>query len=157
MIDAYLADRPILTRCCVLVDSTRGLCAADKRFIRSLNRHKVAWAVIATKCDLLGADLLQRSLTIIQQDLKPFVKDPAMAKSPLNDDANESLVFPVSAATGAGINTFWKNVVRWVDASATPIVGPACKFAYVLALAHDSSAFLFTHIYLSCSRTPASV
>lgn len=129
MIDAYLGDRPILSRCCVLVDSTRGLCAADKRFIRSLNRHKVAWAVIATKGDLLGADLLQRSLTVIKSDLEPFLKSSTMTKHPLGEDAKEGLVFPVSAATGAGVNHFWKSVVRWVDASATPIVGPACKFS----------------------------
>lgn len=38
MIRDYLSTRTILTMCCILVDSTRGLCAQDLQYIRFLNK-----------------------------------------------------------------------------------------------------------------------
>jgi GTP-binding protein EngB required for normal cell division len=126
MIDTYLQERPILTRCCVLVDSTRGICGGDKKFLKTLNRHGVAWTVVATKGDLLGADLLQRSLSLMRGDLLPLFDWSPMSKLSNALEERERLVWPVSTATGAGVNELWREVVRWVDASALPITGPAC-------------------------------
>ena len=36
---SYLSSRPILSRCCILVDSTRGLCSADVGLAVFLSKH----------------------------------------------------------------------------------------------------------------------
>lgn len=38
MIRDYLRNRPILSKCCILVDCTRGLCVQDFNYIRYLSK-----------------------------------------------------------------------------------------------------------------------
>jgi GTP-binding protein len=139
MIENYLRSRPILSRCCVLVDSTRGICTSDVRFIKTLNRFLVPWSIVATKCDLLGADMLQKSLYLLEKDLQHLIAKSPMLSSGKADGSR--LLIPVSSSTGAGINSLFKEAVRWVDQSATPITGPAAVREHKRALELKGSKF----------------
>ena len=60
-------------RCCILVDSTRGLCSQDKKMLRFLNNLNIEWCIVATKADLLSCEALAQSLLVIEEDLQQFV------------------------------------------------------------------------------------
>ena len=108
MIRSYLGgERLVLSRCYILIDCTRGLCHEDKSLMRFLTKAKTSWRVILTKADLLSCDLLARSLTAVEADIRDFY-------------AEDIVVLPVSSSTGAGIRRLWKELNACVDASARP-------------------------------------
>ena len=45
MVKDYLRRRPVLARCCLLVDCTRGLCDDDRHFLLFLHKLRVDWQV----------------------------------------------------------------------------------------------------------------
>jgi len=79
MIRDYLQNRTILSRCCILVDSTRGLCKGDKMLVRFLTKYDIPWMVVLTKGDLLDCTSLAQCVLAVQLDLAPFVRPPQKA------------------------------------------------------------------------------
>lgn len=65
----YLTERTILARCCVLVDSTRGLCDEDIDFMQFLSAEALPYQVVLTKGDLLTTEHLATCVDAVQSDL----------------------------------------------------------------------------------------
>ena len=87
----YLGSRLVLSLAVVLVDCTRGLCAADISMLKYLQHqhphHRltssssiavgtidnspsgVPWLVVLTKCDLMSPTMVARSILATEQDL----------------------------------------------------------------------------------------
>ena len=108
MIRSYLGGaRPVLSRCYVLVDCSRGLCAEDRSLMRFLSKAGTHWRVILTKADLLSCDLLASSLAAVKADAGEVL-------------GAEVEVLPVSSSTGAGIGRLWRELGVCVDACAKP-------------------------------------
>lgn len=116
----YLGSRIVLSKCCVLVDCTRGLCAADRQMLLFLHRAGVPWHVILTKCDLLSPLQVAQSMMVVEQDLRDdglFTKGVAPDKSETTREKGQNMdamsllsnhvILPVSAATGAGVHRLW--------------------------------------------------
>lgn len=122
----YLQQREILSMCCVLVDCTRGLCEQDKSFLRLLSKTGVPRLVILTKADQLDSEALAGSISIVAEELRAIPPaalsmagggaSGARIQGPLAMDGFEDIV-PVSASTGAGVQTLWKLLRSVVDQS----------------------------------------
>lgn len=69
LIGDYLDRSPRLRLALVLVDCTRGLCAADVRVLTRLRAARVPALVALTKSDLLGADALAGSHAVVAAQL----------------------------------------------------------------------------------------
>eukprot|EP01041_Mallomonas_annulata_P005462 gene5462-10981_t len=120
----FILQREILSLCCVLVDSTRGLCEQDMNFLRFLSKVGVPRMIILTKSDLLDVEQLAGSITAVAQDLMEIdLGSPSNSSSNSNTGDYSSSqsglkgplsmvgfddIMPVSAATGAGVQTLWK-------------------------------------------------
>ena len=87
----YLGSRLVLSLAVVLVDCTRGLCAADISMLKYLQQHHphrsksssstgvgttdttspsgLPWLVVLTKCDLMSPTMVARSILATEQDL----------------------------------------------------------------------------------------
>lgn len=65
LIDAYVDGSASLQLGLLLVDSTRGLCDADRRVLRLLWKRRVPTVAALTKCDLLTPDDLARSHAVV--------------------------------------------------------------------------------------------
>jgi GTP-binding protein len=127
----YLSSREVLSLCCVLVDSVRGLCREDKDLLRLLRAKGVKTKVVLTKGDLLNEEDLARSFVVVREDLREMgllggggggrgegeeegrgegeregekVKDKNPSMSPQD-------LLMVSAGTGAGVTALWKTLV----------------------------------------------
>jgi len=118
MIKNYVQNRVVLCRCCVLVDCTRGLCGEDVRFLKFLQKYNVDWSVVLTKADLLSTELLAACLNAVRDDL---------VQLQLISDAEEPKHFltsklkAVSAATGAGVQSLWLDMIAAARrSSSTP-------------------------------------
>lgn len=113
----YLSNRKVLSRCCVLVDCTRGLCQSDYSLINFLAKNYVPWQIILTKSDLLTTELLARSMLIVQDDLN---------KKQLIDNKifpwKHRIIIPVSASSGAGIHNLWLELKECANQSSLPEV-----------------------------------
>eukprot|EP00615_Pteridomonas_danica_P009256 CAMPEP_0114342900 /NCGR_PEP_ID=MMETSP0101-20121206/10165_1 /TAXON_ID=38822 ORGANISM="Pteridomonas danica, Strain PT" /NCGR_SAMPLE_ID=MMETSP0101 /ASSEMBLY_ACC=CAM_ASM_000211 /LENGTH=198 /DNA_ID=CAMNT_0001477277 /DNA_START=463 /DNA_END=1059 /DNA_ORIENTATION=+ len=72
---AYLETRRVLTRCCVLVDSTRGLCKEDKELISFLMNCNTPYQIVLTKADLLSPAELARCVTLVREDVSVIQTD----------------------------------------------------------------------------------
>lgn len=148
MIRDYLANRPVLTKCCILVDSTRGLCAQDFNYIRFLAKGKVDWSIILTKCDLLSCEELQMSRKVVAEDVAQFLTDgtssnpsllpmdniprtPALTPTSSQQQTSSMTlakdllkgerIYQVSASTGAGINALYRSLLSHAQQSAAPL------------------------------------
>lgn len=111
MIRGYLGgEREVLSRCYILVDSSRGLCEEDRSLMRFMTKSGTAWRVILTKADLLPCLTLAQSLTAVENDIREICDEGITA-------------LPVSSSTGAGIQRLWRELVSCADASARP--GPS--------------------------------
>ena len=113
----YLSTRIVLSRCCVLVDCTRGLCDGDYSILKFLQQNGVIWQIVLTKCDLLTTIELAKCMTIINDDLKEVTKRPKTDDFYNNDDIDDNdllsnRIIPVSAATGAGIHQLWLDLKK---------------------------------------------
>lgn len=128
----YLGNRIVLSRCCVLVDCTRGLCSQDHFLLKFLTKMEVPWQIILTKCDLLNEEQLANSLICIEKDLlecynigtKMLWGQDIEEIRELNTDASVGkcmsyrLVLPISSNTGAGIGNLWLDLLQCVQKSA---------------------------------------
>ena len=77
---SFLVDRPVLSRTCVLVDATRGLCDEDVAWIQFLEDCQLPHQVVLTKGDLLPTDYLARCVTLVGDDLRKAIKINTAAK-----------------------------------------------------------------------------
>ncbi len=103
----YLAKTRHLSLAVMLLDCTRGLCDADRRVLRTLQRTRAPVLPILTKADLLSPDDLARSRAIIVAQLAGVDASPrGGAAAPLQ----QPLV--VSSHFHAGIRQFWRHVMR---------------------------------------------
>mmetsp|Transcript_20130 Transcript_20130/g.37361 ORF Transcript_20130/g.37361 Transcript_20130/m.37361 type:complete len:452 (-) Transcript_20130:1220-2575(-) len=75
MTDLYLNQRIVLSRCYVLVDCMRGLCSDDSALLRRLNKAQIPWKIILTKCDLLDAADVARSLTVVYGEVLQLTEE----------------------------------------------------------------------------------
>ena len=97
MTTSYLTTRPVLSRCHVLVDSTRGLCGGDLRLLRLLRRHKVPFRVVLTKTDLLTPSDLVAAIGVVASDLdrlslvKSFARRIRRSLVQPDDDVDDEL------------------------------------------------------------------
>lgn len=115
----YMKSRMCLSRCCILVDCTRGFCGLDKALMEFLtNKCNVPWQIVLTKTDLLSYEELARSITVVETDLKQM-------KFVENRDYFQLL--PVSASTGAGINKLWSSLTKCANMNS--VSNSASKFA----------------------------
>eukprot|EP00927_Polykrikos_kofoidii_P028639 TRINITY_DN24957_c0_g2_i2.p1 TRINITY_DN24957_c0_g2~~TRINITY_DN24957_c0_g2_i2.p1 ORF type:complete len:896 (+),score=183.13 TRINITY_DN24957_c0_g2_i2:37-2724(+) len=76
----YLRTRKNLRRVLLLVDARWCLKPSDKEMIAYLERHKVKWQVIVTKCDKVKPKDLAKKLTVLKEDLKGYYR---MAGEPI--------------------------------------------------------------------------
>lgn len=102
----YLGNRKVLSLCCIMVDSTRGLCGLDKSLVRFLGAVGVPWQVVLTKGDLLSTQELAQALGVVQQDLSYILGSHG---EPV-DLEHVPPIIPVSANTGAGIKLLWESL-----------------------------------------------
>lgn len=101
-------SRPILARCCVLVDCSRGLCGEDMKLLRFLHKVGTQWQILLTKGDLLTLDELSQAITAVEDDLSGL------------DGGAIPRVIPVSASTGAGVQNLWQELMNVVDSCSRP-------------------------------------
>lgn len=116
MIRSYLSQRLILSRCCVLVDCSRGLCREDKQFLKYLSRSRLDYdyQVVLTKGDMLTEEELAQSYLVIKEDLKGF-----------NGLCEEVPV--VSAATGAGVDELWQSLLARARETSIDVPPPRVR------------------------------
>jgi len=103
----YLSERHVLARCCVLVDAGRGMCGEDRDLLRFLHERRVQHQLVLTKGDLLSPEQLARCIALTRQDLMALSarwKGPSSALVPH--------IPVVSGHTGAGVQKFWRSLVK---------------------------------------------
>eukprot|EP01040_Poterioochromonas_malhamensis_P013256 gene13256-14559_t len=142
MTKLYLKYRLIMTKCCILIDSQRGLCREDRQLLKYVSKLNLPWVVLLTKTDLLSSDDLVRTIYSMKQDLLPYQiknyhasraakmsfeelsKDPEYQSYVQFDYKHpKERIWPISASTGAGITKFWKMMNSWVQAESAPFIG----------------------------------
>jgi GTP-binding protein len=99
-VDPYLHQRPTLALCLALVDSNIPPQASDRQLLEFLAATGRPHVVVATKCDRLTANELQRSLEALRQEY------------------TGAAIVPFSAKTGAGTDELW-SLIR-LSLSETP-------------------------------------
>jgi len=90
LIVGYLKGRPTLRRTLVLVDSRHGIKDSDRALFDLLDEAAVAYQVVLTKCDELGASGLARRVEEVTSEISRHV-------------AAHPVVMPTSAEKDAGI------------------------------------------------------
>ena len=139
MIRDYVSTRPVLSRCCVLVDCTRGFCEQDVSFLKFLRDARVDWQIVLTKCDLLTAEQLAQCIILLEKDLTAM---HLLSHSDSHDNGSGKNHFaggrirPVSAATGAGVQLLWNDLLTCAVASTSATarsVSPTAVCEHVLA------------------------
>jgi len=123
----YLSSRVILSCCCVLVDSSRGLCVGDKILLKRLRKMNRDWRIILTKCDLMDHELLEYSIYSIVEDLTSlgiFDNEKLLKDGIVNEECMAeriSKIIPVSSSTGAGIQNLWLELLSCAKKSSVSI------------------------------------
>jgi len=92
-INPYLAERPTLALCVCLVDSNIPPQPSDTQLFDYLRSAKRAFLVVATKCDRLKSNALNRSLTALKRE-----------------HGLDELI-PVSAKTKHGLDALWPRLL----------------------------------------------
>lgn len=105
----YLSSRRVLSKCCVLVDCTRGICEEDHKMLRFLAKVGTPWQIILTKGDLLTVEQLAQSIEAVKQDVAQYCSA---------EGAQPATVIPVSSSTGAGVQKLWRELKKVVDVNA---------------------------------------
>ena len=93
----------------MLIDSTRGLCAADRRVLRALGRSGVSVLPVLTKVDLLRPDELAASHAIVVEQLAATVAAAEGVRPTAFVDLSRPLPM-ISSLFFAGIRSFWRDV-----------------------------------------------
>eukprot|EP00928_Gymnodinium_smaydae_P031676 TRINITY_DN23173_c3_g1_i1.p1 TRINITY_DN23173_c3_g1~~TRINITY_DN23173_c3_g1_i1.p1 ORF type:complete len:920 (-),score=227.94 TRINITY_DN23173_c3_g1_i1:44-2803(-) len=70
----YVRSRKNLRLVLLLIDARFGLKPADKEMIAFLERSAVKWQIVVTKCDKVVAKDLARKLTVLNEDLKGYMR-----------------------------------------------------------------------------------
>jgi GTP-binding protein len=99
-------SRVILSRCCVLIDCSRGVCEEDRKLLRFLDKVSTPWQIILTKGDLLTPEGLAQSIALVTEDLQEF------------KGSAERRILPVSSSTGAGVQSLWRDLKACVEATS---------------------------------------
>lgn len=122
MVRDYVQTRPVLARCCVLVDCTRGLCGQDESFLRFLRAARIDWQVVLTKCDLLSSEELAQCVCVVEEDLVALgLLEPPRAEGAEGlETLAQGRIRPVSASTGAGIQSLWHDLLASAAACTPP-------------------------------------
>ena len=92
-VDPYLAERPSLALCLALVDSNIPPQPSDRQLLEFLAASKRNHVIVATKCDRLSANELQRALRTLGHEYGP------------------APILPFSAKTGAGKDNLWAQIL----------------------------------------------
>lgn len=114
----YLSTRIVLSRCCVLVDCSRGLCKDDKSLLAFLIKASVPWQLILTKTDILSIRDLARSIAIVEKDLASLVDVSGRRLWTRDESEGVALVLPVSSSSGAGVAALWRELLACADATS---------------------------------------
>ena len=105
----YTSRSPHLRVAVMLIDSTRGLCAADRRVLRALGRSGVSVLPVLTKVDLLRPDELAASHAIVVEQLAATVAAAEGVRPTAFVDLSRPLPM-ISSLFFAGIRSFWRDV-----------------------------------------------
>ncbi len=108
LVRRYLRGRPALLRTCVLVDARHGFKDVDREFMAMLAEAAVAYQIVLTKADLIGAGEVPDLLASIAAELerKPGAHPEVLA---------------TSARTGAGIDRLRATLAALArEPAATP-------------------------------------
>ncbi|KAI7829107.1 P-loop containing nucleoside triphosphate hydrolase protein, partial [Kickxella alabastrina] len=98
LIESYIRQRKSLRRVMVLLDARHGIKSNDREFMALLDRMRVKYQFILTKCDLVHRiDLAKRHLLVSQEAEKSRNCIPR--------------VMMVSARHGAGLNNLRKEIL----------------------------------------------
>ncbi|KAI8092690.1 P-loop containing nucleoside triphosphate hydrolase protein [Halteromyces radiatus] len=98
LMETYISERKNLKRIYVVIDARHGLKLADLDFLNMLDRKRVKFQVVMTKCDLQVLPTLARRIMVVEKDIKKF------------HHAIQN-VLVVSSKTGAGINQMRKEML----------------------------------------------
>lgn len=93
----YLRTRKNLKRVFVLIDGRRFLRPADRELLAYLDRHRIKWQVVLTKCDLVRVKELSRRITMLRKELEEF-------------KFQSGIIFPVSAKRFVGLEPLRKHI-----------------------------------------------
>jgi GTP-binding protein len=93
-VDPYLAERPSLTLCLAIIDSTIPPQPNDRQLLDFLAATKRNHLIVATKCDRLSGNELQRALRA------------------LSEEYADTPILPFSAKTGAGKDDLWARILH---------------------------------------------
>ncbi|KAI8055414.1 P-loop containing nucleoside triphosphate hydrolase protein [Syncephalis plumigaleata] len=105
-IDTYLATRQSLKRVYVLIDARHGLKRNDKEFIEKLDRYKVKYKVVLTKCDLVLRHILARRCQLVVNELSSMGLHYAITEPIM-----------VSSKMGPGIDVLRRDILHAVHAN----------------------------------------
>src|SRR5579871_38410 len=104
-IEPYLLERPTLALCVALIDANVPAQPSDQQLLSFLSSHGREFVLVATKCDRMSNNQLQRSLRA------------------LSDEHQAARVLPYSSKTGTGREELWKQIRQAAQAMAAPL-GP---------------------------------
>jgi len=119
LIDTYIGGSGSLQLALLLIDSTRGLCDADRRVLRMLYKRGVPTIAAITKCDLLTPDELACSHKVVA----------AQIHESLNRGGSAAKVVPpvplmmLSSHFYGGVERLWDEFAKRLR-SAAPQLGP---------------------------------
>ncbi|ORX45659.1 P-loop containing nucleoside triphosphate hydrolase protein [Hesseltinella vesiculosa] len=98
LIDTYINERKALKRIYVVIDGRHGLKVADLEFLKELDKKRVKFQVVLTKCDLVVLPTLARRLMVVENDIRSY-------RHAVRD------VLAVSSKSQAGINQMRKEML----------------------------------------------
>ncbi|EOD23144.1 GTP-binding protein [Emiliania huxleyi CCMP1516] len=108
LIEAYVSSSPSLRLALLLVDCSRGLCAADGRVLRLLRKRRVPTFAVLTKCDLLPPAELARSHAIVSAQVDEALRNGA---APSRADAAPAVpLLMLSSHFYSGIDGLWERL-----------------------------------------------
>ena len=91
---SYLEERGALRLAVLLLDPRRPAQDLDLGMLQFLQRERLPYIVVATKCDKLGKNELERSLSTLSRDL----------------GLRKELIVPFSSVTGDGRRSLWSKI-----------------------------------------------
>ncbi len=100
-VDPYLRERPTLALCLALVDSNIPPQATDRQLLDFLGASGRPHVIVATKCDRLSGNDLQKALRTFRQEYPAATIVPFSAKTGAGKDELWGLIRQASAVTAA--------------------------------------------------------
>lgn len=95
--DYLSGERRQLIRCCVLIDSTRGLAREDFEILYHLEKTDIEHQIVLTKADLLSPVQVAQCMMAVKEDLKGSRR---LVRK----------VLAVSGHTGAAVSSMWEEL-----------------------------------------------